>query len=139
MARDRTREKRGTPRIAVSKGHVRGLARERHIMIVLAGPVAQRIHNPGGYRRGHGRGDQAVAADLALNMNGSSRATDAYLKRLTIRIRDCLENVSTWRLVEALAAELVRHRTIEGAEVVELLRRESETAHVRFLRAHRGA
>jgi hypothetical protein len=114
------------------------MEREQHIMIALAGPVAQRIYNPRGYRRGHGRGDQAIAADLALNMNGSSRATDAYLKWLTIHTRDCLENVSTWPLVEALAAELVRRRTIEGAEVVELLRKESETAPVRFLQAHGG-
>jgi ATP-dependent Zn protease len=70
---------------------------ERAIMICLAGPIAQRRFAPRSWRHWHGASDYQMAFDLALRINGSTRAAEAHLNWPKIRTEDLVE--SLWSFV----------------------------------------
>ena len=94
---------------------------ESAIIVLLAGPEAQRRHSPRSWRSHHGDSDFKQAVDLASRFNGSDEAERAYLDWLAIVTRD--EIAVLWPQVEKVAQALVRERTLTAAEVKALLAR----------------
>ena len=94
---------------------------EAAIIVLLAGPEAQRTHNPYSWRFQHGASDFRHAVDLASRFNGSDEAVRAYLDWLAIVTRD--EITLLWSQVEMVAHALARERTLTAAQVKALLAR----------------
>ena len=93
------------------------LRAESAIVVLLAGPEAQRRHGPRSiYLGAH---DHPEAVDLVMRLNGSEEAANAHLKWLSIVTRD--EIAVLWPLVERVAHALVRERTLTAAQVKSLL------------------
>jgi hypothetical protein len=97
------------------------LRAEAGIIVCLAGPEAQRRHSPRSWRSYHGARDHEKAADLAMSLNGSDEAANAYLDWLAIVTRD--EIALLWPLVKKAAHALVARRTLTAAVVKALLAR----------------
>jgi len=95
------------------------------IMVCLAGAIAQRIHNPRSFRRYQNDSDNQSAVDLAFKVAGSDTmkfaTVDDYLKDLHVRTKDVLQE--SWAVVEAIAAELLHRKTINGSEIDRIARR----------------
>ncbi len=89
------------------------------IIICLAGPEAQRRHNPRSVRRWHASSDYDAAVDLALRVCGSGPSTTAYLRWLGIVAKDLIN--SRWPMVEKVAAELLVREELSAADVDVLL------------------
>jgi hypothetical protein len=89
------------------------LRAEADIIVCLAGPAAQRRHNPRSWRSW--LSDHDRAADLAMSLNGSDKAVSAHLAWLAIVARNQVDSV--WDLVERVARKLVERRTMSGAEI----------------------
>jgi len=92
------------------------LRAESAIIVALAGPAAQRRYSPRSVRSWHASGDYELAGELAMRVNGSAAATNAYLKWLQIRTGDLL--AGRWRTVDALARALIEQKTIDGNSAV---------------------
>ena len=92
---------------------------ERAIMICLAGPIAQRQFAPRSWRRWHGASDYQTAFDLALRINGSTRAAKAYLKWLEMRTQDLVN--SLWSFVERIADDLLTRGVLSLDEIQSAL------------------
>jgi hypothetical protein len=95
------------------------LRAEAAIIVSLAGPAAQRRHNPRSWRSWHGLHDHERAVDLALSVNPSEMAAEAHLAWLAILA--CAEVDTFWDLIDRVARELVERRTLSGAEISRIL------------------
>ncbi len=88
---------------------------EKRIRVALAGPIAQRKFARRSWRQVHGETDYRDAADLVLRMVESGKQADEYIRRLEIET-DLI--VIKWgRMIQSLAAKLVRQRTMKGREI----------------------
>ena len=96
------------------------LRAEAAIVVFLAGPAAQRRHNPRSWRSWHGARDHQCAADLARQVNGSDKAAEAHLNWLAIVARDEVD--ASWDLIERVARELFERRTLSAAEIAACCR-----------------
>jgi ATP-dependent Zn protease len=94
------------------------LKAEKAILILLAGPAAQRRFRARSWRSHHGRGDYAAASDLALRVQGS-RLAPAYLKWMQAQAQALV--VSNWRFVRAFARRLLKDDTLEYRDVQEIM------------------
>lgn len=90
----------------------------RHIIISLAGPVAQRKHRPSSIRSFHATSDYSDAVTLAEFAEGSVRATNLYLEYLLAVAEDFVDG--NWIAVERLARALLQEKTISGARAYEI-------------------
>jgi hypothetical protein len=98
------------------------LVMEKHIMIALAGGIAQRISDPKTYRYYHCETDHSEAAQMALTVTGSAAETNAYIAWLSVRTEETLRQRLYWDVVQAVATELMRRRTLGGNVVRKILR-----------------
>jgi hypothetical protein len=90
----------------------------KRIMVCLAGPAAQRRHRRSSWRSWHGKGDYETAADRAQTLNGGDeKATDAYLKWLSLRAERLIDH--DWPLVTACAERLLSAKTLTHREVLQ--------------------
>jgi hypothetical protein len=94
------------------------LRAEAVIVVLLAGPAAQRRHNP--RSPSYGLHDHEYAVDLARQLNGSDKAVEAHLNWLAIVARDEID--ASWDLVERIARELFERRTLSAAEITTCCR-----------------
>ena len=68
----------------------------------------------------HGASDDERATDLAMRVNGSEEAAEAYLNWLAIVA--CDEVDTFWDVVERVARELFERRTLSAAEIAACCR-----------------
>ena len=89
---------------------------EKLARISLAGHIAQKIHAP----RSHSgtSSDHQIVADMALRLNGSSEAANAWIKWLRISVRDGLK--ARWTFVDTVAHELVRQKEFSREQITTL-------------------
>jgi hypothetical protein len=92
---------------------------EKHIRVCLAGPIAQRIYDPRSCRTLHCHSDNQSAANIALNLYGSSKVATEFLKYLSVSADELLHQ--SWHMVKALANEFMSKRTMTGEEVKTFL------------------
>jgi hypothetical protein len=92
---------------------------EKAIIVALAGPAAQRRYNPRSLRSWHASSDHDWAAELALRLNNSSEAANAYLRWLEIRAAD-LVSVS-WPLIDVVATALLDRGMLHASEVSDAI------------------
>lgn len=90
------------------------------IIVCLSGPAAQRHYNPRSWRSRHGASDYKRADDIAISVNASHEAADAYFRWLEIVARD--EVAASWPDIERVASALVARHTLTAAEIAEILR-----------------
>jgi hypothetical protein len=109
----------GNPELSTSNRTRSSL--ERAIQISLAGQIAQRRFNARSVRTWQARSDHQCAVDLALRCCGSGRTATAFLKYLTFCVEDALFAPINWRLVEALAKELLTKKVMNGKEAEAFL------------------
>ncbi len=88
---------------------------EDKVVISLAGGIAQRKFHKRGYWSYHTSSDNQSAVDLALRVNGTTEAADAYLHWLYICARQLVE--CHWKDICAVANELKGHKTISHEDV----------------------
>jgi hypothetical protein len=96
------------------------LRAEAVIVVLLAGPVAERRHDSRLRRSRYGAHDHERAADLAMRVNGSDKAAEAHLNWLAIVARDEID--ASWDLVERVARKLFEQRTLSAAEIAACCR-----------------
>jgi hypothetical protein len=82
---------------------------EAEIVVLLAGPAAQRRFKPRSWRSYHGVSDHERAVDLAMAVCSSEIAVSTYVKWLEIMADD--EVAASWDLIERTARELFERRT----------------------------
>jgi hypothetical protein len=87
---------------------------EKNVIVILAGPEAQRRHNPHSWRKWHAHSDYVAAADIALHFNSSADAADAHLNWLALQTRDIVS--LRWHEIELVAAQLLERGAITGHE-----------------------
>lgn len=90
---------------------------QKDIALCLAGPIAQRIHNPRSCRTAQFRGDYDEAVGAAFKAGGSTQQVNALLRYLKICVEDRLHLRPNWFLVERLAGELLRRKQMSGEEI----------------------
>jgi hypothetical protein len=89
---------------------------EKLARIALAGNIAQKMHAP--RSRSGASSDHQTVADIALRLNGSSEAANAWIEWLHISVKDALK--VRWAFVDVLAHELVKHKELTREQIVEL-------------------
>jgi hypothetical protein len=95
--------------------------RDTEIMISLAGEIAQRLYAPRSCRRWGAQTDyERVYKTVRSYITLSPRAGEAYIAYLKVCAEEALQ--LNWYLVEALAAELLLSRTLDGGETERFLR-----------------
>jgi hypothetical protein len=88
---------------------------ENYMVISLAGPAAQREHNPRSVRVYHGRSDrEAVCEVLSQLCVVGSDLFHAYYRLMDLRARVLVQHFVNWRAIEILAQELLQRRTLSG-------------------------
>jgi hypothetical protein len=85
------------------------------VIVCLAGPEAQRRYRPYSVRHAQCSADYRQAADLALKVNGSDKATKAYLRWLEIVTRDSV--ALWWPQIEKVARALFERGTLTATEI----------------------
>ena len=97
------------------KGRMERLAR-----VMCAGPIAQRRHRPGSFRKHQAQSDWDLAADLALRLGGSGEIASAYIKLWDVQARAALD--LWWRIVEAVALALLDSYELSGERAKRIIR-----------------
>jgi len=87
-------------------------ALEREILIALAGLAAEARHT-GTYQMEEADRDLRYVRRLALDRK-SARAAPRYEERMLSKVEAMLADDATWRAVERIAAELLKHGVISG-------------------------
>jgi plasmid stabilization system protein ParE len=85
---------------------------EREILIALGGMAAEARHT-GVYATAEAKQDLRFVRRLALERK-SPRAVERYEQRMLDKVESMLADEGTWRAVERIAAELLKHGTISG-------------------------
>lgn len=92
--------------------HDRPAAMRSVARIALAGEIAQRRYRASSWRKHQGRTDRETALMLAIRLVQSGEQAAALMIGLEAQVQDALAR--HWRLVEAVAAALVRHGHLSG-------------------------
>ncbi len=99
--------------------HDRPAAMRSVARIALAGEIAQRRYRASSWRRHQGRTDRETALMLAIRLVQSGEQAAALMIGLEAQVQDALAR--HWRLVEAVAAALVRHGHLSGSAFAVLV------------------
>ena len=99
------------------------LCAEHAIIILFAGPAAQRKYSPRSWRFCHGKGDFEELADLAWRIYRSD--ADAQLERLYRKAKDLV--AEHWRDVVITPEALVKEQTLEQERIEEILEAAAST------------
>lgn len=100
-----------------SRNHRNRIRVEKEIMVAMAGGLAQERKLGSTRVRDHSRSDMEYAVELALYSNDDKPEAMAFLESLSIRAESLVE--SSWPMIEALAAELLKRRRMTGKELRE--------------------
>jgi hypothetical protein len=93
------------------------LGAEKGAIVSFAGEAAQRRFRPMSVRRHHAASDRTQAVNLMSYFVGSDRELDAYLKWLRIRAEAFVASSVNWKMIEAVAAELMARKHLTAGEV----------------------
>lgn len=97
----------------------------QHLLLIQGGEVAQRRAVPTSYRHHHVDSDHGHIIDLALLLTGGNpdavEVLDAELRAEAERLLD-----KHWASVEAVAAALLEHGSLTGAQVAAIVNERSE-------------
>ena len=94
---------------------------EREILIALGGLAAEARHT-GTYAPEEAKEDLRFVRRLALERK-SDRAVERYEQRMLAKVEYMLADDGTWKAVELIAAELLKHGSISGRAARHLFER----------------
>ena len=89
----------------------------------LAGPAAQRIFNPKGYRHVHVEEDFRSSANILSYIAGSAEDVERKFETVHKNAERLVQD--NWHHVEALAEALLKKNTLSGSEIRGLLESDS--------------
>jgi hypothetical protein len=92
------------------------------IVSLLAGREAQRQYRPQSLRSNQTRTDLQAVREIVWRLHPDEAKARAVLKYLVIRTKNLVAQRMHWQMVQDLAAELVKKRTMNGDEVVAVFR-----------------
>lgn len=87
--------------------------------IALAGEIAQRRYRRSSWRKHQGRIDRQTAVMLALRLVQSGEQAQSLMIGLEAQVTDALAR--HWKLVDAVAAALIRHGHLSGSAFAVLV------------------
>jgi hypothetical protein len=95
-----------------------------HIVILLAGPEAQRHFNlhTVRYYSSEERSDYHRVRELLYRLHGENKESSYAFKYLRERARNLVTNPLNWSLIEALANALLERQTLSADEVFEVFK-----------------
>jgi len=99
--------------------------RERMVQVALAGPVAEMIHsgdNPHPGFVAEWSSDWRVAWEAAAPLVPDERLRIGYLERVVRQLYQKMNRDENWAAIAAIVDHLDAHETIDGEEVVEIMR-----------------
>lgn len=99
--------------------HDRPAAMRSVARIALAGEIAQRRYRASSWRKHQGRIDRETAVMLAIRLVQTGEQAAALMIGFERQVQDAL--AAHWRLVEAVAAALVRHGHLSGSAFAVLV------------------
>ena len=93
---------------------------EKLIKVCIAGPCAQRIFNPSGFRHRDARSDYEHATDMLSRITrGNQEEMSAYWKLLKIQTQGFLE--LQWKMVGLVAEALLEQEELSRKQVQQLM------------------
>jgi hypothetical protein len=95
------------------------------VLILLAGPAAQRRFRPSSWRHYHGNRDHEIAVDLALRLHGDGEMATAYLKWMGLQA-DRLVKVN-WPIVTLFAENLLRENSLDQTRIEAIVNAEIQS------------
>jgi len=98
---------------------------EKFVQVALAGPVAEMIfsgepYHPGGVAEW--ASDWSAACEAAARLITAPVQQMAYLEQQTVMLYRLLHRDEHWAALAAVVDHLLAHETLEGDEVVEIMR-----------------
>jgi hypothetical protein len=106
------RERLGECRFGKGNARAADDAIEREVLIALGGMAAE-ARFTGAYATAEAKEDLRFVRRLALERK-SDRAAERYEQRMLDKVEYMLADEGTWRAVELIAAELLKHGAISG-------------------------
>ena len=94
---------------------------EKDVIALLAGPATQRRFFPRGWRHHHGKSDLRNAIGL-IECFAPDNELKTYLKLLQIRAKNFVQRRYILPLIEAVAKELLIHRTLTGKQIIAIIK-----------------
>ena len=92
------------------------------IVTTLAGEEAQRRFSPRSVRRDRSAGDYRSVNELLFRLHGEAEPERfAAFRYLQLRARNFVNHPQNWILIEALAKALLKHQTLSGEEVDQVI------------------
>jgi hypothetical protein len=88
-----------------------------HILCLLAGKEAQRKFRPKSIRSYMARFDYSAAAEFLVSLYPDPKERNAASRYLVLRTRNLISGATHWRMIQDLAAALLKRRTLTGDEV----------------------
>ena len=94
---------------------------ERQAQIELAGAIAQKLCTGRMTTRWGSSHDDQNAVTLAMKRCGSGESATAWLRWLSIRVRDCLSTPRNLSAVKAVAEALLERETLNEDETLKIM------------------
>lgn len=98
---------------------------DKQLLVIFAGPSAEMIYSGEKFHPGlvaQASDDWRQAWDLAAHVVSDDRQRLKYLESLCAGVYETLSRNEHWAAVAALADNLLAHETLEGDEVVDIVR-----------------
>jgi hypothetical protein len=95
---------------------------ERIIRVCVAGEIAQKRHLRQAFRAYHSRHDWDYATNIAVKFSGSLKEAMAWCHYLYLNTQGELCYGANWDAIKKLAKELKTQKTIQGVNVLRIIR-----------------
>ena len=90
---------------------------ENYAFVCLAGPWAQRVFNPKGYRKAYAESDRYQAVGFLGRVRKDNESPELYLKRVDFEARNFVRDKSKWGVICHIAGVLLNQLEMTGDEV----------------------
>ena len=90
---------------------------ENNAFVCLAGPWAQKVFNPKGFRKIHAESDRHQALAFLGRVRNENESLDLYFKRIDSETRNCVRDKFKWGVICYLAGVLLSQRELTDDEV----------------------
>ena len=98
--------------------------RQREVLTILAGPVAEMIYSGQSYHPAHfgpAKGDWDLAWTLVAPILPSVPQRTRYLEEITLELHRRMQSDDLWAAISAVADELMAHEFLERDQLAETL------------------
>ena len=94
---------------------------ENMVLVLCAGPAAQRRFNPKGFRSHHASDDWHQAIQLLSHLESDNEVVQVYYDMFELKARNLVASPVYWPCIEAVAEALLERRQLSGSEVKDII------------------